>query len=109
MRNPKWSRDEIILCLDLYLNHDGRHIQKNAPEIIELSEILGKLPIIPNNLQYEKFRNANGVYMKLNNFKAFDSEYNGKGLAGGSKLDELIFNEFYTSKPLLSEVAKNIK
>jgi hypothetical protein len=36
MRSPKWLRDEIILCLDLYLNHNGNKIQKNDPKIAEL-------------------------------------------------------------------------
>jgi 5-methylcytosine-specific restriction protein A len=98
MRSPKWLRDEIILCLDLYLNHNGNKIQKNDPKVAELSDTLNKLPIVSNKVEFEKFRNENGVYMKLMNFKAFDTSYNGKGLEGGSKLDEEVFNEFFNQK-----------
>lgn len=69
MRSPKWLRDEILLCLDLYLNHNGNKIQKNDPKVAELSDILNKLPIVSNKVEYEKFRNENGVIMKLGNFK----------------------------------------
>ena len=47
--------------------------------------------------------------MKLMNFKAFDTSYNGKGLEGGSKLDEEVFNEYANQKELLGELAKGIK
>lgn len=109
MRSPKWLRDEIILCLDLYLNHNGNKIQKNDPKIAELSDTLNKLPVVSNKVEFEKFRNENGVYMKLMNFKAFDPTYDGKGLKGGSKLDEEVFNEFFNQKDLLGELANGIK
>lgn len=109
MRSPKWNRDEIILCLDLYLNHNGNKIQKNHPKVSQLSDILNSLPIVSNKVEFDKFRNDNGVYMKLMNFKSFDSTYNGKGLEGGSKLDEEVFNEFFDNKELLAEIANGIK
>lgn len=109
MRSPKWLRDEIILCLDLYLNHNGNKIQKNDPKVAQLSDILNNLPIVSNKVEFEKFRNENGVYMKLMNFKAFDPNYDGKGLEGGSKLDEEVFNEFLNRKDLLGELANGIK
>ena len=51
MRSPKWLRDEIILCLDLYLNHNGIKIQKNDPKVAELSDTLNKLPIVSNKVE----------------------------------------------------------
>ena len=80
MRSPKWLRDESILCLDLYLNHNGIKIQKNDPKVAELSDTLNKLPIVSNKVEFEKFRNENGVIMKLGNFKQWDPTYMGKGL-----------------------------
>jgi 5-methylcytosine-specific restriction protein A len=109
MRSPKWSRDEIILCLDLYLNHNGDKIQKSDSRIKDLSDLLNMLPIVSNKNDFEKFRNENGVYMKLMNFKSFDKSYNGKGLEGGSKLDEELFNEFVDKKENLNELANGIR
>ena len=47
--------------------------------------------------------------MKLGNFKQWDPTYMGKGLGGGSKLDEEVFNEFFNQRELLGELAKGIK
>ena len=64
-RNPKWSRDELILALDLYIKVNPVHTSDKNPEVIAISELLNVLPIHPYAEHGEKFRNANGVYMKL--------------------------------------------
>tara|TARA_A100001015_G_scaffold248878_1_gene286529 strand:+ start:187 stop:393 length:207 start_codon:yes stop_codon:yes gene_type:complete len=65
MRNPKWHRDEVILALDLYYNLESGQMNSNNPEVIKLSELLNRLPIHINRPDQEKFRNANGVNLKL--------------------------------------------
>lgn len=42
-RNPPWSRDELILALDLYMAHHPRLPPKDGPEVRELSEVLNRL------------------------------------------------------------------
>jgi hypothetical protein len=42
-RNPPWSRDELILALDLYMRLRNTPIAKNAEEIVELSGFLGRM------------------------------------------------------------------
>jgi hypothetical protein len=39
-RNPTWSRDELILALDLYLRHRERLPDSDDAEIVELSRRL---------------------------------------------------------------------
>ena len=110
MKNPKWYRDEIILALDLYFNLESSgQIHARNPQVIELSEILTKLPIFTNRPDKEKFRNPNGVGLKLSNFLAIDPEYEGKGMEAYSKLDEEIFNEFVHDKNKLHQIAEQIK
>jgi 5-methylcytosine-specific restriction enzyme A len=109
MRNPKWHRDEIILALDLYFNSNRGSIDKKNPQIIELSKTLNALPLFPDRPDAEKFRNPNGVALKLTNFLPFDKTYNGKGMGGGSKLDEEVFNEFVENKSRLHAIATEIK
>ncbi|MBM3566205.1 MAG: HNH endonuclease, partial [Alphaproteobacteria bacterium] len=59
--------------------------------------------------QKDKFRNANGVYMKLMNFRRFDPDYHGKGLERGGKDEEVVWN-LYANKPgELSKVATSIR
>lgn len=68
MKNPKWKRDEVILALDLYFQLKPGEISAKNPKIIELSTILNKLPIHNDQKLNNKFRNANGVSLKLSNF-----------------------------------------
>jgi 5-methylcytosine-specific restriction enzyme A len=72
VRNPAWTRDELILALELYMRHRDRLPDSDHPEILELSETLNSF--FGNSARDAAvFRNANGVYMKLANFRAVDA------------------------------------
>lgn len=108
-RNPKWERDEVILALDLYFRLDKGNMSSNNPEIVELSDLLNKLPIHNYRPDIAKFRNPNGVSYKLANFKSIDPDYKGKGSTSFSKLDKETFFEFQGQRKKLSEIASSIK
>ena len=108
MKPPKWHRDEVILALDLYHSIEAREMDSKNPKVIEVSEILNKLPIHKERVDKAKFRNPNGVSMKLNNFKAIDPDYDGKGMDRYSKLDEKVFFEFQNNIYGLKRIAKQI-
>ena len=107
-RNPNWTRDELILALDLYFQFDRIPSSKN-PEVLTLSDTLNLLPIHKTDNKNQKFRNPEGVHMKLCNFLRFDPNYPGKGLDAGSKLDEIVWNDFSGNKTLLRRIANAIK
>jgi 5-methylcytosine-specific restriction protein A len=109
MRNPKWHKDEIILALDLYFDDDRGSIDKKNPKIIALSEVLNRLPLFSDKPDEEKFRNPNGVTLKLSNFLALDETYKGRGMESYSKLDAEVFNEFATNRAKLKSLAQEIK
>jgi len=109
MRNPKWHRDEVILALDLYYSLESGQMSASNPNVIELSKILNRLPIHISRPDEVKFRNANGVNLKLGNFKHYDPDYEGEGLKGGSKLDKEVLNEFYGNRKSLKSIANKIK
>lgn len=109
MKSPKWSRDELILALDLYFRVDPVHTSEQNAEIQELSNILNRLPIHPISVHGDIFRNPNGVYMKLCNFLRFDPSYTGAGLTRGGKLEEEIWNEFASDRPKLKAIANSIR
>jgi 5-methylcytosine-specific restriction protein A len=108
-RNPTWQRDELILALDLYFRHPPKTISQSHRAVIELSEILNSLPIHPSRPDAKRFRNPNGVYMKLSNFLRFDPEYKGEGVSRGGKLEESIWIEFAADRDLLHQLAIAIK
>ncbi|MBD2015301.1 HNH endonuclease [Microcoleus sp. FACHB-53] len=107
-RNPPWQRDELILALDLYFRYPPNTISKTHSEVVKLSEVLNSLPIHINRLDKDKFRNPNGVYMKLCNFLRFDPAYQGIGLVSGGKLEEDIWREFSSNKAELRKLANVI-
>lgn len=109
MRNPKWHRDELILALDLYFKLEPGQINARTSAIIELSQTLNALPFSEAKTDAERYRNPNGIGLKLSNFLALDPDYKGKGMQSYSKLDEQMFLEFKDSQTLLRKLAKNIR
>jgi len=69
--NPDWARDELILALDFYLKHRPNPPDKASKDIHALSQRLNGLgaKLLLPSLRAESFRNPNGVYMKLMNFR----------------------------------------
>lgn len=97
--NPDWTRDELILALNLYLKHRPNPPDKASKEIIELSKTLQRLGqrLFAPSERAASFRNANGAYMKLMNFRRLDPEYTSggkKGLTQGAKGEEEVWTEF---------------
>lgn len=108
-RNPPWTREELILALDLYFRVGRKHEGPRHPEVIKLSQLLNDLPSQARATDAGKFRNPSGVAMKLGNFLAHDPEYLGAGLARGNKLEKQIWEEFAPKPTELREVANAIQ
>jgi len=108
-KNPNWTRDELLLALDLYLRCDRKQLDADHPDIIELSKLLNRLPIHPSALREAEFRNPNGVSMKLGNFLRLDPEYEGAGLKRGGKLEQEVWDEFASSPYKLHQTAAAIR
>ena len=109
MRNPKWTRDEILLTLDFYHSHYPKIPEKNSQEISDLSKTLRKTQEKLDNDIDEKYRNINGVYMKLMNFHHLNPNHSGEGLKSVSELDREIFQDFENDKESLSKISGTIK
>jgi 5-methylcytosine-specific restriction protein A len=75
-RNPNWSREELILALELYFRHSGRDPGDTHPEVLDLSALLQRMA---TQAGLETFRNGNGVAMKLMNFRSLDPAFLSKG------------------------------
>jgi predicted HNH restriction endonuclease len=96
-RNPDWTRDELILALEAYMRYRVKSFSKTSPEIRELSERLLALANIRGIGGGATFRNINGAYMKLSNFRASDPEYTSqgkKGLASANSLEDEIWDAY---------------
>jgi 5-methylcytosine-specific restriction protein A len=95
LRSPKWTREECILALDLFVRAGRKQVDKRRPEIVELSGCLQQLPIYSLDERGTPFRNPGSVAMKLGNFCALDPECPGKGRPNVSSLDQQVWTEFH--------------
>jgi 5-methylcytosine-specific restriction protein A len=104
-----WTREELLLALDLYLRTRPRPPRERNPEVIELSEVLRALPIHPVEGREPQFRSPRSVYSKMGNFQRADPESDWKGLSHGANLDEVIWNEYAHKPELVAELAAAIR
>ncbi len=82
----KWTRDELLVALNLYHKLTFGQMHGRQPAIVELAQRLG--------------RGTNSVAMKLCNFASLDPalKLRGiKGLAGASALDREMWGEFHAN------------
>ena len=97
------------MALDLYFRFNPNKISKTHASVVELSDLLNRLPIHPQALRGETFRNPNSVYMKLCNFLRVDPSYEGEGLLAGSKGEEVVWNMYAGNRAELAKIAEAIR
>jgi putative restriction endonuclease len=82
-----WTREELILALNLYLKLPFGKLHSGTPEIMHLAKLIGRTP--------------SSAAMRLNNFAAVDPYHQQRGiigLPGGKRQVEPIWNEFIHNK-----------
>lgn len=80
----KWTRDELVVAMNLYCRLPFGKLDQRTPKIRELAAALDRTP--------------GSLAMKLNNFASFDPDLKArgvKGLKGASKLDREVWDEFH--------------
>lgn len=81
-----WTRDELILAINLYCKLPFGKMHKGNAEIIAFSKLVDRTP--------------SSIALKLGNFASFDPTLKERGIkraANASKLDKQIWNEFYNN------------
>lgn len=106
-RNPAWTREELILALDTY-KRVGLPAKHDDPAIVLLSARLRKLAAISAPPDAARFRNENGAYLKLANFRSIDPATDAQGMSHGGKGDHAIWDEFADSPQALRVAADSI-
>jgi 5-methylcytosine-specific restriction enzyme A len=111
-RNPDWSRDELILALNAYMEWRPSFPAKSSAEIAQLSSEVRALGEILHGVSSETFRNANGVYMKIMNFRRLEPGAGGEtsgGLSGGSQADAEVWDVYAQNRNALATAAATIR
>jgi len=107
-RNPNWTIEETILCLDFYFKYRPSIPLKGSQELIRLHDLIQKYNQINGIEGTETHRNENGVYMKIMNLMTLDPSTE-TGLPRNSKVDHLVWGKFPTHSPELKKIAENIR
>lgn len=87
MKRRNWIREELILALNLYLKLPFGKMHSRTPEVIHLAKIIDRTP--------------SSIAMRLVNFASVDPYHQKrgiKGLSGGKRQVEPIWEEFITNK-----------
>jgi len=85
-----WSRDELVLAINLYCKLPFGRLHQRNPEIIILAKLINRTP--------------GSVAYKLVNFASLDPSLKARGIKGAinaSKLDKEIWNEFINNWDIL--------
>ena len=109
MRNPPWTRDELILALDTYFLIAPHAPSPSQSEIIELSAFLRIMGSQQDCVISENYRSPASVVMKLMNFRSIDPTYLGKGLTASSRADRNAWDDFSNDKERLRNIANVIR
>lgn len=111
-KNPAWSREELLLALELYVKNRKSPPSKTSKEVESLSSELNRLHSCLGSPASESLRNGAGVYLKMMNFRSFDPDYTTQGKVGmrhGNKLDPIIWNEFFGREEDLFKACRAIR
>ncbi|WP_067034598.1 HNH endonuclease [Allomuricauda sp. CP2A] len=79
-----WTRDELILAINLYCKLPFGRLHRTNPQVIHLAELIGRTP--------------SSIAYKLVNFASLDPSLQARGIKGASNssnLDKAIWDEFY--------------
>ena len=89
-RQKLWTRDELILAVNLYCKLPFGRLHRLNQEVIHLANLIGRTP--------------SSVAYKLVNFASLDPSLKARGIKGASntsKLDIEIWNEFFDNWDIL--------
>lgn len=90
-KSSNWTREETIVAFNVYCKIPFKSSRKTNPTIIKYANIIGRSPSALN--------------MKVGNFGRLDPDLRKQGiigLANGSKLDKIVWSEFYGNWEKLS-------
>lgn len=98
MPRRDWTRDELLLAMNLYCQLPFGRLHKSNPDVIALAKAIGRTP--------------SSAAMKLGNLASLDPahrERGVKGLSGASAADRAIWQEFHEDWDRLSVESESLR
>ncbi|GAA1452535.1 HNH endonuclease [Nocardiopsis tropica] len=107
-RNPNWAWDELVLACDLVARNAWKGMDANKPEVINLSNLLQRLPLHPESERAPTFRNPNGVGRKTHDIATAHPDHTGARTNGG-QLDREVLQAFLEEPERMHAAARSIR
>ncbi|NVK33186.1 MAG: HNH endonuclease [Rhodobacteraceae bacterium] len=90
-----WSEPEIEKAIDLYVKLPFGRIHSRNPDIVELANQLGRTP--------------SAIALKLSNLASLDETIDRKGMSHASKLDRIVWQNFFEGLQRVSSEIDNFE
>lgn len=107
MPGPGFSRDEVILALDVLYSSGEKVADEKSAAMQELSALLNKLPIHAVSKRHARFRNPKGVARQINCFRVSAKKGTRSTDVGANFFD--IAEEFRDNREELHRIATAIR
>jgi len=107
--NPDWTREETVLALDLLRTAGSRVPGKTSSLVRELSALLQRLPLHAAAARNDKFRNTEGVYLKLQNLASLRPDKGDRIGLSSSRMDRQVWAEFVSAPERLAAEADLVR
>lgn len=107
-RNPDWEWDEIVLACDLVAQNDWRQIDHSSPKVAELSDLLRRMKLHPEESRLPNFRSESSVARKTADIATWHPDYQGRR-TNGNRLDREVLTEFIAKPDVMHALAESIR
>lgn len=91
----KWTDDEMILTLYIYLTHNPEELHKNSRFLIDFCDRLNKYT--------GNKRTPSSIEMRISNYKSVDPNYKKVGLSNGGKHVKEFWNKYYNQIEIMTK------
>lgn len=112
MPDTNWTREELILALDLYKRLQGKIPDIRDSEIAALSSLLADQALLDEKSEGRTGRSKASIIFKLSNFRSLDPDAKSKGKGGFPNvgaLDKVIWREYSSDQDKLTRDAQKIR
>lgn len=107
-RNPDWEWDEIVLACDLVARNDWRQIDHSSPKVAELSNLLQRMSLHPEESRLPNFRSESSVARKTADIATWHPDYQGRH-TNGNRLDREVMAKFLAEPDVMHATAESIR
>lgn len=107
-RHSGWSRDELNLALDFYLQR-GPATSVDDPALVELSEFLRQLNERLGRAGDAAFRSPAAVHRSIDDFASLDPAEARQGAASVGEAQRAVWDDFHADPARLHAIARTIR